>query len=95
MGADWLASVPFNLLLQITTGPACTVTRTTLDDDGVETLQLLREQVGRTTRPTMSSTLMRVVLRKFDDNRFIEQLTKWEIDISVYERATQENYPSC
>lgn len=65
------------------------VQQTTLDDNGFQTLLLLREQFGRTRRQTMMSTLMRVVLQNFDENNFIEQLTKWEFDISEYERVSQ------
>lgn len=37
----------------------------------------------------MISTLLRVVLHNLNDNKFIEQLAEWEIDISEYERMTQ------
>lgn len=38
----------------------------------------------------MISTLMRIVLQKFDEAEFIEELTKSEFDISEYEQVTGE-----
>lgn len=93
MGADYLASVLFNLVLQITKGPAYTVTRTTVDDKRFETERPLQERFGRTRRQTMISILTRIVLQTFGENTFIEQLTEWEFDISEYERVTQEKRP--
>lgn len=85
MGADYLASVLFNVVLHTTKSRAYTVTRTALHDSELETLRLLREQFGRTRRTTMISTLINIVLQKFGDNQFMEQLTKWELDISEYD----------
>lgn len=42
--ADYLARVISHLLLQITKGAAYSVVRTTLDDNGVETLRVLHGQ---------------------------------------------------
>lgn len=93
MGADYLASVLFNLHVQITKGPAYTVTRSTVDDKAFEMLRLLGEHVGRTRRQTMNSTLMRFVLQKFGEKKFINQLIKWELDISEYGRVMQVQLP--
>lgn len=90
-----MASVLFNLFLQITKCAAHMATRTTLDDVGFETLQLLREQVGRTRRQTMVSTVVRHMLQKFDVTEFAEQFIEWEFVISGYERVTLEKLPSC
>lgn len=75
-GVGYSASVPFHLT--IADYSRYTVTKTILDDNGFETLRLLREQFGRTKRQTMISTLMRIVLQQFDETKLSEQLTKWE-----------------
>lgn len=41
----------------------------------------------------MIIVLMSMVLREFVGKQFIEQLTKWEFDISVYERVPSERLP--
>lgn len=56
-------------------GATYTVTRTTLGDNGLDTLRLLQQQLGRTKRQTMIPTLMRIVMQKFGEAKFIEQLT--------------------
>lgn len=43
-GYDYMASVLFHILLQVTKGAAYTVTRTTVDDNGFDTLRLLQQQ---------------------------------------------------
>lgn len=42
----------------------------------------------------MNSTLMRIVLQKFDEAKFVEELTKWAFYISEYDRATNERLPA-
>ena len=91
--ADYLSSVLFNVLLQLTKGPAYVLTRGTPDDNGFETLRLLRDQFGKTKRQTMISTLMRIVQQRFDETRFVEQLTKWEFDIAEFEKVTADHLP--
>lgn len=80
---DFLSSVLFNLLLQMVAGPDY---RTTLDDNGIDTLRLLREQLGEMRRQTMISTLMRTVLQKLE-------VIDWEFDISEYKILTTERLP--
>lgn len=67
--------------------------RGTPNDNGFETLRMLHEQLGRTKRQTMITTLMRIVLQMFDENTCIEQLTKFKFDISECERVTSERLP--
>lgn len=55
-----------------------------------ETLRLLRARFGTTKRQTMTSTQMCIVLQQFDWNRFIEQRSKWEFDISEHEGVTTD-----
>lgn len=80
MRATW--PMFFNPFLHITKGPSYAVTRTTLGDNGFETLQLLREQFRRTRRQTLISILVRIEVQKFGEDRCIEERTKRELDIS-------------
>lgn len=41
----------------------------------------------------MLSTLMRVVLKKIEENRVVQQLAKKEFHISKYERVTMAKIP--
>lgn len=38
----------------------------------------------------MISTLMGMMLQKFDETKFVEQHTRWEFDIAKYEWVTTE-----
>lgn len=88
-----LSSVLFKVMVQMAKGTAYMVIGAKLDDGGFETLCLLRYQFGRTKRPMRISTLRRVLLQKFDEDRFTELLAKWEFDASEYERVTAEQLP--
>lgn len=44
------------------------------DDNGFQTLRLLRDQFARTKRQTMISMRAWIVLQKFGENRLIEQV---------------------
>lgn len=51
---------------------------------------------GRPVRcpgPLRISTLVQVVLQKFHENKFIDQLANWEFDISEFGRVTAEQIP--
>lgn len=91
--SDYMAPVLFNVLLQVTKGATNTVTRTTVGDNGFDTLRLSQPPFGRTKRQTIISTLMRIVMQKYDEAKFIEQLAKWEFDISECGRVTSERPP--
>lgn len=58
--ADFLSSVLFNVLVQMTKGPVYIVTRTTPDDDGFEALRLMRDQLGRAKQQSMISAWRRI-----------------------------------
>lgn len=51
---DYLAPALFNILLQLKKGPAYVLTGTTIDDNGFDTMRVLREQFGNTKRQTIS-----------------------------------------
>lgn len=76
--ARYLSSVLFNILLQMTKGLHA--------DESYDAFRVLRQQVGKTTRQSMSCTLMRVALQMFDENECIDQVTQWEFGISGYGR---------
>lgn len=79
----------FNVLLQIKR-PAYTQTRTTSDEHGFDTLRLLIDQFGKSTRVTMLSKLMSIFLQKVEVNNLIAQRTDWEFGISYFEGVTVE-----
>lgn len=87
--ADYLASVVFSLLLQLMELPAYRDLAPPVDN-GIETLGMLHEQLGRTQRQTMMITWMRIVLHNFEDNK---QPTKWAFDTSGYDRVASERLP--
>lgn len=91
----YLSSVLFNALLQLTTCHylVSTVTRTMPDDGGLDTLRLVREEFGRTKRQMAITTLMRIAPQKFGENKFIDQLSRWDFYISEYERVTPGRLP--
>lgn len=88
---EYLSSVRLSVLVQITKCPAYMVTKATTDDNGFETARLLRDHFGRAKRQMAISTSVRIVLHEFGGSRFIQQLARWELDISKYERVTTEH----
>lgn len=80
--ADCLASVVFNLLLQITERPAYTVTRGTPDDNGFEA-----------PRQAMITSMVNIVFQQCTENGCIEHVTKWEFEVSEYDWGISERLP--
>lgn len=78
-----MSSVLFSVLLNLTI--------TTFDDNGFETLVVLRDRYGSPNRQTMNSTLVRIVSQTVGETTLIEQLTKWEFDMPEYEEVTAEH----
>lgn len=58
-----------------------------LGDTGFETVQLLREQLRGRSASDLHEVC--IVLQNSDENRFIEQLSKLEFNISESEKATK------
>lgn len=83
-----MGTVLFNLLMSLTKSPAYTVTISTTNDNEFEALRPLMVQYGNTKRHTMISMLMRIMLQKFDERKFVESPTHWELGIAEYDRVT-------
>lgn len=54
---------------------------------------MLREKFGRAKRRTLITMLRTIVLQKFEENKFIDQLSKWEFVISEHKGLTSERLP--
>lgn len=91
--ANYLGTGLFNLLMPHTQGSAYTVTRSMTNEHGCETVRLPKVQYVKTKICATISTLIRIMLQKLDETKFVEQLMRWEFDIAEYERVTAERLP--
>lgn len=73
--------------MSLTMGPAHMLARTTTNENGIDTLRLLKAQYGETKRRMMISMLMRIMLPNCDEAKFVEHITRWPCDTAAYERV--------
>ena len=85
-----MASVLYYVLAGLVDGPAYVLVDQVEDSNGLEAWRLLYQRYARTNIQNAIMTLVTLVNTKLDDKDFETKFSKWESDITKFERAIEK-----